>query len=183
MELISRESARLNRFVSDLLNYSRERDLALETLSVDDELASVGELLSRHPRRPEGAQVVIRRGDDDASMRGDREQLRQVWLNLAINAFEAMSSSSRLVVRQRADGGRVVIEFEDTGTGIAVDDLPRVGQPFFTTKQGGTGLGLTIASRIVERHGGTLTVESAPGRGTIVRVGLPVEAAQVARAA
>ncbi len=184
MELISRECARLNRFVSDLLNYSRERDLAPEALSVDNELAEVGELLSRHPRRPQGATVTIQRGVTDTGVRGDREQLRQVWLNLATNAFEAMEGGGVLTVRQRVgDGERVVIEFEDTGTGIAADDLPRVGQPFFTTKQGGTGLGLTIASRIVERHGGTLTVESASGRGTIVRVGLPVEEAHVARAA
>jgi signal transduction histidine kinase len=78
----------------------------------------------------------------------------------------------------------LTIEFEDTGTGIAADELPRVGQPFYTTKQGGTGLGLTIASRIIERHGGTLTLDSAPGRGTTVRVGLPeVEAPALARAA
>ena len=184
MELVSRECARLNRFVTDLLNYSRERDLALESLSVDDELADLGELLSHHPRRPDGVTVSVQAGAREAGIKGDREQLRQVWLNLAANAFEAMAEGGRLTVRQRmADGERVVIEFEDTGTGIAADELPRVGQPFYTTKQGGTGLGLTIASRIVERHGGTLTLESAPGRGTTVRVGLPVDEAVLARAA
>jgi two-component system sensor histidine kinase PilS (NtrC family) len=184
MGLISRECARLNRFVTDLLNYSRERDLALEALSVDDELAELGELLGRHPRRPERVTVSVQAGEHDACVRGDREQLRQVWLNLAANAFEAMADGGRLVVRRRlVDGDRIVVEFEDTGAGITADDLPRVGQPFYTTKQGGTGLGLTIASRIVERHGGTLTLESTPGRGTTVRVGLPVDEAVIARAA
>jgi len=184
MELIGRECARLNRFVTDLLNYSRERDLALEALSVDDELADLGELLVRHAKRPERVVVSVQPGVREACVRGDREQLRQVWLNLAVNAFDAMADGGRLVVRQKvADDGRVVIEFEDSGTGIAAEDLPRVGQPFYTTKQGGTGLGLTIASRIVERHGGTLTLESAPGRGTTVRVGLPADQPALARAA
>jgi two-component system sensor histidine kinase PilS (NtrC family) len=184
MGLISRECARLNRFVTDLLNYSRERDLALETLSVDDELGDLGELLSHHPRRPDGVTVSVQPGGEEACVRGDREQLRQVWLNLAANAFEAMAEGGRLVVRRRMlEDDRVVIEFEDTGTGIEAEELSRVGQPFYTTKQGGTGLGLTIASRIVERHGGTLTLESVTGRGTTVRVGLPVHEAVIARAA
>ena len=184
MELVSRECARLNRFVTDLLNYSRERELALEKLSVDEQLADLGELLSHHPRRSEGVTVSIQTGACEAAIKGDREQLRQVWLNLAANAFESMAEGGRLSVRQRrVDSGRVAIEFEDTGTGIEADELPRVGQPFYTTKQGGTGLGLTIASRIVERHGGTLTIESALGRGTTVCVGLPVDEAVVARAA
>ena len=184
MGLISRECARLNRFVTDLLNYSRERDLALEGLTVADELGELSELLKHHPRRPESVAVSVQPGAGEAFVRGDRELLRQVWLNLAANAFEAMAEGGRLVVRQRMlEGDRVVIEFEDTGTGIAADDLPRVGQPFYTTKQGGTGLGLTIASRIVERHGGALALESTPGRGTTVRVALPVDVAVVARAA
>src|SRR5207249_2348861 len=97
MGLISRECARLNRFVTDLLNYSRERDLALETLSVDGELADLAELLCRHPRRPDGVTVAVQPGGPEASVRGDREQLRQVWLNLAANAFEAMADGGRLV--------------------------------------------------------------------------------------
>jgi signal transduction histidine kinase len=110
--------------------------------------------------------------------------LRQVWLNLAANALEAMPSGGRLEVRRYADGpNRWRIEFVDTGTGIAAEDLARVGQPFFTTKQGGTGLGLAIAQRIVERHGGTLSIESTPGRGTIARVVLPAAVLEWAQAA
>jgi signal transduction histidine kinase len=71
----------------------------------------------------------------------------------------------------------------DDGPGIPAEDLPRVGEPFFTTKRGGTGLGLAIAQRIVERHGGTLKIESAPGRGTTARVALPEAAAGMAAAA
>jgi signal transduction histidine kinase len=77
----------------------------------------------------------------------------------------------------------VAVDFSDCGTGIAVEDLPRVGEPFFTTKRGGTGLGLAIAQRIVERHGGVLTLESEAGRGTTARVQLPVAVAAMAEAA
>jgi signal transduction histidine kinase len=75
------------------------------------------------------------------------------------------------------------VEFEDQGAGIAPEILPRVGEPFFTTKQGGTGLGVAMAQRIVERHGGTLVLESTPGRGTVARVSLPAEIGILAEAA
>jgi signal transduction histidine kinase len=113
-----------------------------------------------------------------AMVQGDREQLRQVWLNLAVNAMEAMGERGTLVLRARdGEDGQVIVEFADNGSGIAAEDLPHVGQPFFTTKRGGTGLGLAIAQRIVERHGGALTFESTPGRGTTARVTLPAATA------
>jgi two-component system sensor histidine kinase HydH len=114
----------------------------------------------------------------------DPEQMRQVWLNLAVNALEAMGASGTLDIRwQVLDDGTVGVEFTDSGAGIAADDLPRIGEPFFTTKRGGTGLGLAIALRIVERHGGVLTLESEAGRGTTARVQLPARAEAVAEAA
>jgi signal transduction histidine kinase len=95
-----------------------------------------------------------------------------------------MPSGGALCVRWREDERqRAVVEFVDTGPGIAAEDLPHVGQPFFTTKEGGTGLGVAIAQRIVERHGGALTYESTPGRGTAARVLLPSRTRQTALAA
>jgi len=174
MDLIARECTRLHRFVTDLLTYTRERDLVREPIALDDHLAQIADELQRDPRRKAGVTVVCRRGHRDVQLRGDREQLRQVWLNLAANALEAMPEVGTLTIGWSPDGdSRVRIEFEDQGGGIAAADLPRVAQPFFTTKQGGTGLGLAIAQRIVERHGGTLVVESELGRGTTARVTLP----------
>jgi PAS domain S-box-containing protein len=184
MELIATESARLNRFVTDLLTYSRERDLVLEPLALDDRLAELCETVARDPRCRPGVTVRCQRGCGGATVQGDHEQLRQVWLNLATNALEAMGESGTLVVRSHEGvGDQAVVEFIDNGPGIAAEDLSRVGQPFFTTKMGGTGLGLAIAQRIVERHGGTLAFESAPGRGTTARVTLPAATAPVAQAA
>jgi signal transduction histidine kinase len=114
----------------------------------------------------------------------DTEQMRQVWLNLAANALEAMTESGTLRVTWVARGvDQVAIEFRDEGPGIPADDKGRVGEPFFTTKRGGTGLGLAIAQRIVERHGGVLTLESVAGQGTTARVQLPARPDSLAQAA
>jgi two-component system sensor histidine kinase PilS (NtrC family) len=177
MNLIARESARLNKFVTDLLSYSRERDLALEPVKLDDHLRELVSTLRHDPRRAADVQVEYRGVPDapeDARLAIDPEQMRQVWLNLAANALEAVGERGTLTVSWSVrDEDQVAVEFRDDGPGIAADDLRRVGEPFFTTKRGGTGLGLAIALRIVERHGGGLTLESAAGRGTTARVTLP----------
>jgi len=172
MELIQRESQRLNRFVTDLLQYSRERDLALEHIDIGEHLKELRDELARDPRAA-GVDVRLEPGEA-AELSADREAIRQVWLNLASNALEAMGANGTLTLGWTpGEGDLIDVTFSDTGVGIAPDDLQQVGRPFFTTKERGTGLGLAIAQRIVERHGGTLTVTSVPGRGTTVRVALP----------
>jgi len=106
----------------------------------------------------------------------DPEQLRQVFLNLFTNAADAMPSGGTLTLRVRA-GQNLLVEIVDTGTGIAAADLPRVMETFFTTKPSGkgTGLGLPICRRIVEAHGGKISIESEPGNGATVRIVLPVD--------
>jgi len=174
MDLIARESARLNKFVTDLLSYSRERDLALEPVLLDDHLRELVSTLRHDPRRASGVRVEFQPGPHDARLPVDREQMRQVWLNLAANALEALGERGTLTVVWDVRGdGQVAVEFRDNGPGIEPEDLRRVGEPFFTTKRGGTGLGLAIAQRIVERHGGVLTLESVTGQGTTARVILP----------
>jgi signal transduction histidine kinase len=184
MGLIARECGRLNRFVSDLLSYARERDLVLEPLDLEGHMDELREGLRRDPRCAAGVSVVFEPPGESVCLRGDREQLRQVWLNLVNNAMDAMAGGGTVTVRWRlTGGGQAAVEFVDHGAGIAPEVLPRVGEPFFTTKQGGTGLGVAMAQRIVERHGGRLAFESTPGRGTIARVSLPVEIGILAEAA
>ncbi len=184
MDLVARESARLNRFVTDLLNYSRERDLALEPVALDDHLHDLVGTLRHDPRRGEEVRIDFVPGPGEARVAVDCEQMRQVWLNLAANAMEALGQRGTLTVTWVARSpDSVAVEFRDDGPGIVPEDLSRVGEPFFTTKRGGTGLGLAIAQRIVERHGGVLTLESVAGRGTTARVMLPVLVAAQAQAA
>lgn len=184
MGLIQTECARLNRFVTDLLSYSRERPLVREEFDLGESLAKLCDGLVRDPRRPPGVDIRYRPGDGAVGVMADREQIRQVWLNLARNALDAVGETGALAISWRQEGaGQVTVTFADDGSGINPDDLPRVGQPFFTTKKGGTGLGLPIAQRIVERHGGTLTLRPAPERGAIASVTLPAAVAALARAA
>jgi two-component system sensor histidine kinase HydH len=184
MKLIVTECGRLHRFVTDLLNYAREREVVTEPIPMDDHLAELAETLRRDPRCAQGITVVFDPVGRAVEIEADREQIRQVWLNLAANALEAMESGGTLTLLwSEGEKSQVVVEFADTGAGIRPEDLAQVGQPFFTTKSKGTGLGLAIAQRIVERHGGTLQLESRAGRGTNVRVSLPARAMPVARAA
>ncbi len=184
LDLVVRECGRLNHFVTDLLNLARDRDLTLGTHDVNAHLADLVGSLAHDPRVvTHRLRVRLQPADPPVEIRADLEQLRQVWLNLAGNAFEAMQPGGTLTVRARVRDERVVVEFADEGSGIAPELLSRLGEPFFTTKQGGTGLGLAIAQRIVERHGGALSIDGAPGRGATVRVTLPCCAPALAHAA
>jgi signal transduction histidine kinase len=104
---------------------------------------------------------------------GEIEALKQVLLNLLGNALAATGSGGRITVRAQRVGEQAVLEVQDTGCGIAPEDLPRVFDPFFSRTAGGAGLGLSIVHGIVERHGGRILLDSRPGRGTCARVELP----------
>ena len=109
-------------------------------------------------------------------MLGAKEQLEQILLNLLSNARDAVAGRGTIVVRTRADDGRVHLEVQDDGVGIPPEHREKIFEPFFTTKPPGkgTGLGLFVAAGIARRHNGDLQVESVPGRGTRVRLSLPV---------
>jgi signal transduction histidine kinase len=104
----------------------------------------------------------------------DAELLRQAFLNLCVNAIQAMSSGGSLTVRARREDASLVAEFRDTGPGMDPETAGRVFEPFFTTKANGTGLGLAIVRQAAEAHGGSVELESEPGRGATFRVRLPV---------
>jgi signal transduction histidine kinase len=104
---------------------------------------------------------------------GDREKLKQVIINLVVNALEAMRDGGTLVARVACEAGRVSVAIADTGAGIEPKLVDKVFDPFFTTKEGGTGLGLSIVRKIVDQHGGTVRIDSERGKGTEVRVEIP----------
>ena len=104
----------------------------------------------------------------------DRAQLKQAFYNVIKNALQAMRSGGILRIRTEADDTNVVVSFIDSGVGIAPEQIGQLFEPYFTTKEGGTGLGLMIVQRIVREHGGTIEVESDKGRGTTFRIKLPI---------
>ena len=178
LELIVRESERLDSFILELLDYARERPLQVETVEIGGLLRDVADVARRHPSAVDGKKVILTASDEPLWTRADYEQMKQVLLNLLINGLEAIESHGEVTVRPIAEraaggGGRVGFEVRDTGIGIPAPELERVTEPFFSTKNGGTGLGLAIVSRIVERHGGALDIDSRVGEGTAFRVWLP----------
>jgi two-component system, NtrC family, sensor histidine kinase PilS len=184
LDLVVRESERLDKFISELLEYARERPLKTEKIEVAALAAESIEIARRHPSAGKGKPVSLEGPNEPVWVRADFDQMKQVMTNLLINAFEAIEGAGSVTVRIREErrtpgawgrpgGPRVVLEVVDTGSGIGDEDVAQVFEPFFSTKQGGTGLGLAIANRIVERHGGSIEVESRVGAGTTMRLWLP----------
>lgn len=106
----------------------------------------------------------------------DTDMMEKVLLNLLLNAEDAMPDGGTLTVQTRGEAGCAVLEVIDTGIGIEADNLARLFKPFFTTKPEGNGLGLATARKIIAAHGGTIDVQSEPGRGTKVSIRLPLQA-------
>jgi signal transduction histidine kinase len=141
----------------------------------------VGILASRMKRL--GVTLEARIPDGLPPVGVNRGGLEQVFLNLLTNALDSMPAGGRIRIQARPAGGRIEVRIEDTGTGIPVEELKRIHEPFYTTKEGGFGLGLAICRSILWEAGGEMTIDSAPGKGTTVTVLLPVaEAAAPARA-
>lgn len=164
--------ARLEHLVRDLLTYARPRALCRQTFDVNEVL---DRLLRQHKEVADASGITVHRicGPGTSRLVADPLQMEQVFLNLIYNAVQAMERGGTLTVSTRAEHGHLVIGFEDTGKGIPPADLDRVFQPFFTTRHRGSGLGLPIVSKIVEAHGGTISVSSAVGRGTLATVTVP----------
>jgi len=167
MGLISQECERLNRFVTELLDYAREPRFHDESADLGEAIADAMDLARRHPAYRADIALTLEDDGEAPRVQIDREQFKRVLVNLLQNAIEALEGPGRVAVRiLPMAGDRVRVEVADTGPGIPAEYLPRITEPFFTTKRGGTGLGLAIAARIMERLGGRLSVTSSPGAGT-----------------
>jgi signal transduction histidine kinase len=162
VDLVEQEIRRLDRLVSDFLAFARPRPLNLRTGNLSELTSAVAEQL-----RPEveshGMTLELSLGAPNATTEFDVEQMRQVLINLAKNAIEAMSPGGVITLRTLpADReGNLAIQLEDTGLGFP-NDAP-IFDAFYTTKEGGTGLGLSIVHRVIQEHGGTISAESRPG--------------------
>jgi signal transduction histidine kinase len=175
-DTIVREVSRLEQMLKEVLSYSRQSKLQKERLAiaevVEDALATVSLTLAES-----GIEVLQERDNLELLVEGDRQQLKQVFINLFLNAQEAMRSGGRLVVSVSASSqglqGEVAVTVSDSGGGIPVEVLANIFNPFFTTKSSGTGLGLPIAHRIITAHGGRIEIDNRPGIGAAFAVVLP----------
>jgi two-component system sensor histidine kinase PilS (NtrC family) len=176
MELIMRESDRLDRIISDFLDFAKlrtPRRLAARLERCLDEMVT---LLRQNAEKSAGIHLQVACDPGLPEVWMDDEQMRQVFFNLAVNACEAMDHHGTLEIAARADGnGAVRVSFTDSGRGIDPEGMERLFEPFFTTKDGGTGLGLAIANKIVTAHGGAIEYRNRE-RGAVFTIVLPAHA-------
>ena len=170
--IVGQEVGQMNTLVQQLLEFARpsppQRQPVKLSRLIDETVGFLhGALLKK---RIEVARAYT--GQDELSV--DPGQIKQVFLNLFLNSIEAMERPGCISVTTVSENGHVEILVADTGPGIAKKDLPHVFDPFYTTKASGTGLGLSVVHSIVREHGGRVTVDSNVGRGTTVRIQLPV---------
>ncbi|MDO9229364.1 MAG: ATP-binding protein [Syntrophales bacterium] len=177
LEIIGQEVERMGNLVTNLLQFSRRSQKQVSTVDLHEEIEKTLELIHYHLRQ-NNIRVIREFAPEVPGMIADRQQLRQLFLNLFTNASDAMPKGGTLTIRvgAQAEEKKVCIEIVDTGIGIPPEILPKVMEPFYTTKPEGkgTGLGLAICRRIVQEHQGTfdITSEGIPGKGTKVRITL-----------
>ena len=175
LRTIQEQISRISKIIQTLLNMARPRRTRRQPVQLspllEQSLSFVHEKLARRGIRATTSLPAV------PSVVGDAERLQQLFLNLFLNAADAMPQGGDLGVELRAVGDVVEVRVSDTGVGIPADQIERVFEPFYTTKAPGrgTGLGLAIVDHIVRGHGGKMVVDSAPGRGTAMRVWLPLE--------
>jgi two-component system, NtrC family, sensor kinase len=176
LRLVQRETERCSAIVRNLLDFARQRPPSLKDIDVS---VVVDEALSLLGHRLQMQNVALEKDLPPMPLvKADFGQLRQSFVNIALNACEAMINGGTLTVTARVRARRVEIRVADTGPGIAPEHLSHILDPFFTTKEKGTGLGLSVVYGIIERHGGTLDIQSQLGQGTTVVVTFPTVAAQ-----
>jgi len=173
VQIISEEVARLNKLSTNLLVFAKPLPLFYKPCDMN---RLVRETLSFLELEYDGKDLKVSFEPEEnlPEISIDYDQIRQVLMNLLLNAFDALDCMGSVTIRTRSDNGHVTISVSDSGKGIKKDDIGRIFNPFFTTKARGTGLGLAISKKIVKAHGGDLTVESVPGQGSEFTVLLPV---------
>ncbi len=175
LEMIEDGLKRIGRVVANLLDFSRPRELRAEPTSINHNLRHVAELIDYQARKA-GVEIITRLHSDEPIVMADHYQMEQLFLNLMLNALQAMPEGGTLSLVTERKGDSVVAEVRDTGVGIPAEIRDRIFDPFFTTREvgKGTGLGLAVSHGIVAAHGGVMDVESEVGKGTVFRVSLGV---------
>jgi len=170
LQLIEEGIGRSDKIINDLLEYSRELRLELSETNVK----SITKDALARAKIPKGVRVV------DSTKKQplialDLEKMRRVFLNLTLNALDAMPKGGTLTITSTRSGDNVHITFKDTGEGMTTETLARLWSPLFTTKAKGMGFGMAITKRLVEAHGGSISVETKVGKGSTFTVTLPIK--------
>ena len=172
---VRKEARRLNQILSDFLVFARPREPKLLRGDIREVIDHVAALIREDPGRAQRVELAVRADSAVPAFAFDADQMTQVLWNLALNSAEAIDGRGRVDIALERRSTSAAIAISDTGRGMPADERRRVFEPFYSRKPGGTGLGLTIARRIVSGHGGRIEIDSTPGRGTCFTVLLASE--------
>ncbi len=172
IDVVQRECGRLEELLNDFLNFAKAHNLELEPADVNREIRDVIEFF--RPKALESQiEIIEYLAGDLPTVLLDRRSFHRALLNLVLNAQQAMPAGGQLVLRTRSGGDEVFIDLIDTGVGIEAKNLDRLYEVFFSTKKGGSGLGLATTRKIILAHGGRISVQSEPNHGTQFTLALP----------
>lgn len=169
---VKKEITRLNRIVTDFLNYGRPAKLSPQTINIHALIEDTVEIV-RQKAGDQNVQIRVNQREPVEEIRGDAEQLKSCFSNIIINAIQAMPQGGTLDIEIMGEVRGVRVNIRDTGIGISSDSLSRIFEPYYSTKEAGIGLGLAITKRIIEMHQGAVKVTSTRGKGTEFSIVLP----------
>ena len=175
---VRQEINRINHIVTDLLQTARPHPPTVRKTDLNTTVEHAV-MLGRQQAQAKSIEIALHKEPSLPEVEHDSDQIHQVLLNLLLNALQAIDTKGKIAVNVKSQGPTAVVEVTDNGRGIPVDQLPNVFRPFYTTKGDGTGLGLSLARRIVEDHHGRIDVTSVLGQGTTFAVILPLQRSTV----
>lgn len=176
-DIIVEEVERLNRVITQLIEFARPLDVKKEPIRLSDIIKRTITLIESQAKK-NNIDVMFTIDGDESAVDADPDKVRQVFLNIFLNAIEASHSGGRLAVTLTREREHALVAVADNGAGISEGDLPRIYDPYFTSKPSGTGLGLAVVQKIMDAHGGKMDVQSARGKGTTVSLLFPLEGAR-----
>ena len=173
-DLVRKELARINSLVTQMLRYSAPKPTEFTNVGAHELLDHSLRLLEH---QMSGRLITLKRDfrATPDTIHADESQLQQVFMNILLNAVEAVGSNGEVIVGTENAGAHMLVFIRDTGMGITKENLSRLFEPFFTTKKNGTGLGLAICQRVIEEHRGKIEIHSEPGKGSAFIITLPRE--------
>jgi len=174
IDVVRRETERLEQILGDFLAFIKKTDLHLSGIDINQ---TVSDMIDFYSPQAFSHSITVRSGLAGESLicKADAGSLKQVLLNLFINAQQAMPDGGELMLRTQKNGKNAVIIISDTGKGIEPENLNRIFDAFHSTRPGGSGLGLSTSRKIIEAHNGSIRVDSIPGKGTSFTIQLPLE--------
>ncbi|MBL8231503.1 MAG: hypothetical protein JNL98_23610 [Bryobacterales bacterium] len=178
VQIIKKESKRLSRLLTELLDFARPRNPEYQETSLAEVAGSVAKLVSVSAAKQK-VEIRLEVPPNLPKADCDPQQIRQVILNLTMNAVQAMPAGGYVDLRLFPQNTNLSIEVRDQGPGVAAEDISKLFSPFYTTKKDGTGLGLAIAQKIMIAHGGLITVDSQKPHGAVFTAILPVRSSQL----